>query len=179
MEYQSEGLYIRRIQGARTFTNIILATFLSIGSLGFFITGIASYGNDASNGLTFFPQGLVMSFYGISGLFIGGYLWWTVLFNIGAGYNEIDSHKGILMLFRWGFPGCNRKVRICCLIRDIEGIILNTGKQISTGPTISLQLQNRMTLPLFSRLEAWTVQDMEKEAAQLAQLLQVPLESET
>lgn len=39
--------------------------------------------------ILFFPQGLVMCFYGVLGLFLSFYLWFTIFLNIGAGFNEI------------------------------------------------------------------------------------------
>ncbi|KAH0860244.1 hypothetical protein HID58_088505 [Brassica napus] len=35
---------------------------------------------------SYFPQGIVMSFYGIAGLFISFYLLCTILWNVGSGF---------------------------------------------------------------------------------------------
>jgi hypothetical protein len=51
-----------------------------------------------------------MCFYGIAGLFISSYLWCTILFDVGSGYNKFDKIKGIVCLFRWGFPKKNRRI---------------------------------------------------------------------
>ncbi|KAH0851503.1 hypothetical protein HID58_094694 [Brassica napus] len=59
-----------------------------MSSLGFLLVGTSSYlGKNfislvASQEILFFPQGIVMSFYGIAGLFISCYLWCTILWNV-------------------------------------------------------------------------------------------------
>ncbi|KAI3666167.1 hypothetical protein L1987_88426 [Smallanthus sonchifolius] len=61
----------------------------SFGSLGFLLVGTSSYlGRNLislfpSQQIVFFPQGIVMSFYGIAGLFISSYLWCTISWNQG------------------------------------------------------------------------------------------------
>ena len=181
----AEGFYVKRVQGAKNWSNIFWALFLFFGSLAFLYTGVMSYiGKDIAFGylqssiLTFIPQGLVMCFYGIAGLFVGSYLGWAILFNVGAGYNEVDCKEGILILFRWGFPGRNRKIRVRCLIRDIERIIIYSQNRFGARATITLELQNGLQIPFYSNIESWTVKKIEEEAAQLAQWLQVPLDPE-
>lgn len=183
MKQESKNFYINGIQGARNWSNIFLATLLSLGSLGFLGTGIISYLKDNNldstnfNTLPFIPQGLVMCFYGIAGIFMGGYLWWTIFFNVGSGYNEIDLDQGMIILFRWGFPGNNRKIRVRCLIRDIESIKITSQSALGKLDTIALCIQGTTELPFDSRLNAGNTNIIEQEAARLAQYLQVPLET--
>ncbi|KAJ1682382.1 hypothetical protein LUZ63_022396 [Rhynchospora breviuscula] len=47
----------------------------------------------------FFSQGIVMSFYGIAGLFMSSYLWCTIFWNVGSGYDQFDRKKGIVCIF--------------------------------------------------------------------------------
>jgi len=169
-------LNIKKIVGARTWSNTIWAIILGTASLGFINTGLTSYNGEGN--LSFIPQGLIMCFYGLGGLFIGGYLGWTIIFNVGAGYNEFDWQRGTLTVFRWGFPGQNRKLRLRCLMRDIKGIRVTHNTNIGGSRGISIQLQGQISLPLASSLPPWTAIDLEREAAQLSQMLQVPLDSE-
>jgi hypothetical protein len=183
MKQQSKNFYINSIQGARNWSNILLAIFLSLGSLGFLGIGIISYLKAHNldsmnlNTLPFIPQGVVMCFYGIAGIFMGGYLWWTVFFNVGSGYNEIDLDQGMILLFRWGFPGKNRKIRVRCLIRDIESIRITSQSALGRLDTIALCIQGATELPFDSIFNAGNTDIIEQEAAQLAQYLQVPLET--
>nr|DAD34580.1 TPA_asm: hypothetical protein HUJ06_005220 [Nelumbo nucifera] len=63
-----------------------------------------------------------MSFYGIAGLFISSYLWCTILWSVGSGYDRFDRKEGIMCIFRRGFPGKNRRIILRFLMRDIQSI---------------------------------------------------------
>ena len=79
-----------------------------IGGLGFFITGLSSFSKTSVlpfvqfQTITFFPQGLVMSFYGVLGVLFSSYLWFTIICNIGSGFNEINKKERMVRVFRWG-----------------------------------------------------------------------------
>ncbi|KAL4191207.1 hypothetical protein AMTRI_Chr07g28630 [Amborella trichopoda] len=90
------------ITGSRKTSNLCWASILFLGSPGFLLVGTSSY------------LGIVMCFYGITGLFIGSYLWCTILWNVGSGYDILDRKEGIECLFRWGFPRRNhiRSIRM-------------------------------------------------------------------
>lgn len=186
MNNQSDLIYTNMVTGSRTAINVFWACLLLIGTSGFLLTGIASYlGEDvlklvnlSSNVIDFIPQGLVMSFYGTSGFFLSTYLWLTILFNVGSGYNEFDNKLGIISIFRWGFPGKNRKIRVRCLIKDVEAVCIDTNIGFVIKPILSLRLQGQQNLPLNSIVESFSSQDIEKQGAKLAQFLQVPLESQ-
>ena len=185
MSTKSEFVYTSIVIGSRTIANMCWACLLLLGTSGFLITGITSYlgqeililGNIPYNVVGFIPQGLVMSFYGTAGFFLSTYLWWTILFNVGSGYNEFDNQSGIISIFRWGFPGENRKIRVRCLMRDVEAVCIDTNIGLIIKPIISLRLQGKQNLPLNSIVESFSSKDIENQAAQLAQFLQVPLES--
>lgn len=186
MNNQSDVIYTNMVKGSRTTVNVFWACLLLTGTSGFLLTGITSYlGQDvlkiiniSSNIIEFIPQGLVMSFYGTAGFFFSAYLWLTIFFNVGSGYNEFDSKLGIISIFRWGFPGKNRKIRIRCLIKDVEAVCIDTNIGFVIKPILSLRLQGQQNLPLNSIVESFSSQDIEKQGAKLAQFLQVPLESQ-
>ena len=69
------------IVGSRRISNVSWAIIVSLGGLGFFLTGLSSYFNvnllifsDSSN-ITFLPQGIVLLFYGTVGSILGIFLW--------------------------------------------------------------------------------------------------------
>ncbi|KAF5802776.1 putative photosystem I Ycf4, assembly [Helianthus annuus] len=110
----------RTYKGGSKTSNFCWAIILFLGSLGFLLVGTSSYlGRNLislfpSQEIVFFPQGIVMSFYGIASLFISSYLWCTISWNVGSGYDRFDIKDGIVCIFRWGFPGKNRRV---CFIK--------------------------------------------------------------
>jgi hypothetical protein len=43
-----------------------------------------------------------MSFYGVAGSLLATYLWLTINWDVGAGYNEFNKEEGIMRIFRYG-----------------------------------------------------------------------------
>ena len=83
--------------GSRRLNNIFWAVAVSLGGLGFFLTGLSSYFNknvvsfiEASN-IAFIPQGILMMFYGTLAILIGTFLLAFVIWDIGSGYNEYNK----------------------------------------------------------------------------------------
>jgi len=105
MNHESDWLRIEFIIGSRRISNFCWAFVLLLGALGFSFVGISSYfGKDfipflSSQEILFIPQGVVMSFYGIAGLFLSFYLWCTILWNVGSGYNQFDKKKKVFIYF--------------------------------------------------------------------------------
>ena len=105
MDHESECLWVEPIIGSRRISNFCWAFILLLGAFGFFSVGISSYfGKDlipflSSQQIIFVPQGVVMCFYGIAGLFLSCYLWCTILWNVGGGYNKFDKKKKLFLCF--------------------------------------------------------------------------------
>ena len=250
---------IRRyiVVGSRRFSNYWWASVILLGGFGFLLTGISSYLNFNllpfinEKNILFFPQGLVMCFYGILGLIFSCYLWLTIFWGVGGGFNEFNKRQGIVRIFRWGFPGKNRRIDLAYDIKDIEAIrveikeglnprrilyirvkgkttvsnvtsntdisvrdgnkgsvnsdvketmlmkenekllpasnekklsinpvdtSLMKGKKNVVGITKNFSLQNKRDIPLTRIGQPTTLEDIEKQAAELAKFLQVSLE---
>nr|YP_009258365.1 hypothetical chloroplast RF4 [Spirogyra maxima]ANI25335.1 hypothetical chloroplast RF4 [Spirogyra maxima] len=181
MHIQSESIWIESVIGSRKISNIIWALLLLIGATGFLLTGISSYLNKQiiplfPQTIVFAPQGLIMSFYGIAGLFLSGYLWCIIFWNVGSGYNELDREKGMISIFRWGFPGTNRRIRIRFLLGDIQAVHLVISEGFRARSIISFRLKDQQYIPLIQIQESSTLQEIEERAAKLAQFLSLPIE---
>jgi hypothetical protein len=182
MSWQLKHIWIELRAGSRTTSNICWAGILFLGSLGFFLVGLSSYlgGNwislFPSQQIIFFPQGIVMSFYGIAGLFISSYLWCTISWNIGSGYDRFDRKDGIVSLFRWGFPGKNRRILLRFFIKDIKSIKIEVKEGIYPRHVLYIEIRGQGAFPLTRTNENLTPREMEKKAAELAYFLHVPIE---
>ena len=182
MSWRSESLWIEFITGSRKTSNFCWAFILFLGSLGFLLVGTSSYlGKNfislvASQEILFFPQGIVMSFYGIAGLFISCYLWCTISWNVGSGYDLFDKKEGIVCIFRWGFPGKNRRISLRFLINDIQSIRIELKEGISPRRVLYLEIRGQGAVPLTRTDENLTPREMEQKAAELAYFLRVPIE---
>nr|WLS54011.1 photosystem I assembly protein Ycf4 [[Polygonum] chinense var. paradoxum] len=182
MNWQSERIRIELIRGSRKTSNFCWAFILFLGSLGFLLVGTSSYlGRNLislfpSQQIIFFPQGIVMFFYGIAGLFISSYLWCTISWNVGSGYDLFDKKEGIVCLFRWGFPGKNRRIFLRFLINDIQSIRIELKEGLSPRRVLYLEIRGRGAVPLTRTDENLTPREMEQKAAELAYFLCVPIE---
>ncbi|KAB2074847.1 hypothetical protein ES319_A07G178900v1, partial [Gossypium barbadense] len=158
MSWRSESIWIEFIVGSRKTSNFCWAFILFFGSLGFLLVGTSSY-------LVFLPQGIVMSFYGITGLFISSYLWCTIFWN-----------EGIVCIFRWGFPGKNRRIFLRFLMKDIQSIRIEVKEGIYARRVLYMEIKGQGAVPLTRTDENLTPREIEQKAAELAYFLRVPIE---
>ena len=181
---------IRRymIIGERRISNYWWAIFISLGSLGFLSTGINSYFSTVGAAATiseietgvqvipFFPQGLLMSFYGSLGFLLSLYWWFLIFWNVGGGFNEFNKKDGLIRIFRWGYPGKTRKIDLTYSLKDVEAIKVELKQGLDPQRTIYLRLKGNREIPLTGIGQPLTLKDIEKQASELANFLQVSLE---
>ena len=174
---------IRRytVIGSRRLSNYIWAFFIFLGSIGFLITGLSSYFNKDfffifnSKNIVFFPQGLIMCFYGFLGLIFSIYLWLTILWSIGGGFNEFNKLDGNIRIFRWGYPGKNRCLILNYPIDQVESIKIELKQGLNPKRMIYLQIRGKKDIPLTRVGQPLTLEEIERQAAELAKFLQVSL----
>ena len=131
-----------------------------------------------NSSISFFPQGLLMCFYGSLGLLLSLYWWFLIFWNVGGGFNEFNKKEGFIRIFRWGYPGQNRKIDLYYTIKDVESIRveLKQGGLADSQRTIYLKLKGKREIPLTGIGEPLTIQEIETQASELANFLQVSLE---
>jgi hypothetical protein len=170
------------VLGARRFSNFWWATVVSVGAGGFLLASISSYTHlnllpfaDPTQ-LIFVPQGLVMGLYGAAGILLATYLWVTVALDLGGGYNEFDKQSGQAKLFRWGFPGKNRKIEVDCKLSDVQAVKVTLREGVNPRRSLYLKVKGMRDLPLTRVGQPLTLAELENQAAELARFLGVPLE---
>lgn len=197
--------FIRRyfIIGERRLSNYWWATVICIGSFGFFFTGISSYlltllsPNGDTTGdspfffsffrnnfflfqgakdINFFPQGLLMCFYGSLGFLLSIYWWFLIFWNVGGGFNEFNKKENFIRIFRWGYPGKNRKIDLYYTLKDVESIRVEIQQGFDSQRTIYLKLKGNREIPITGIGQPLTLKEIEKQASELANFLQVSLE---
>jgi hypothetical protein len=182
MNWRSKQLWFELITGARKLSNFFWALTVFLGSLGFLLVGTSSYlGKNLipfvpSQQIPFFPQGIVMSFYGIAGLFISSYLWCTISWNVGSGYDRFDRKEGIVCIFRWGFPGKNRRIFLRFCIKDIQSVRIRVKEGPYARHVLYIDIRGRGVLLLTRTDENLTPREIEQKAVELAYFLRVPIE---
>jgi len=171
-----------QVSGARRLSNYIWGILLTLGGFGFLLTGLSSYFRIQflpfmnTSSLQFFPQGLVMCFYGVLGILLGFYIGLLVLWNLGEGFNEFNFETGQIKIFRWGFPGRNRRIDLQYPIEDAQSIRVEIQEGFNPKRVIYLRLRGNREIPLTRAGQPISIQELENQAAELAKLLQVSLE---
>nr|YP_009667743.1 photosystem I assembly protein Ycf4 [Schistochila macrodonta]QCW58518.1 photosystem I assembly protein Ycf4 [Schistochila macrodonta] len=182
MNSQVEDIRVDFVTGSRRISNFCWAFILLLGASGFSFVGFSSYLRKdlipflSAEQILFIPQGLVMFFYGIAGSFISLYLWCTILWNIGSGYNRFDKRKGVFSLFRWGFPGKNRRILIQFSIGDIQAIRMEVQEGVLSRRIIYIKMKGQQDVPLTRIEEYLTLEEMETKAAESARFLKISIE---
>jgi len=170
------------VPGARRIGNYIWGSVMCLGGIGFLITGLSSYFEIpffsllTSPTIQFFPQGLVMCFYGVLGLILGTYIWLIIVWNLGEGFNEFNRQTGYIRIFRWGFPGKNRRIDLQYPIQEVQSIRVEIQEGINPKRIIYLKLRGNREIPLTRAGQPLSIQQIETQAAELAKFLQVSLE---
>ncbi len=117
-----------------------------------------------------------MGLYGIAGLLLALYLWLVSLWDVGGGYNEFNRETGKIKIFRWGFPGKNRKIEIDCTMQDIQSVRVELKEGLNPRRALYLRAKGRRDIPLTRVGQPLPLKDLEIQAAQLARFIGVPLE---
>lgn len=171
-----------QVPGARRLSNYVWGSILVLGGIGFLTTGLSSYFQfqilpfvDPAK-IQFFPQGLIMCFYGTLGCILGLYIWLIILWNLGEGFNEFNLQNRQIRIFRWGFPGKNRKIDLQYPIQDVQSIRVEIQEGINPKRVIYLKLKGNREIPLTRAGQPVSIQEIETQAAEIAKLLQVSLE---
>jgi hypothetical protein len=180
---QRENLVIRQpILGSRRFSNYWWAIIVSVGATGFFLAALSSYTKvnllpvgDATQ-LIFIPQGVAMGFYGLAGLLLALYLWLVILLDVGGGYNEFSKETGMVKIFRWGFPGKNRRIEFSCRLQDVQSIRVDLKEGLNPKRALYLRAKDRRDIPLTRVGQPLSLSELENQGAELARFLAVPLE---
>lgn len=82
-----------------------------------------------------------MCFYGCLGCLFGFYLWCTILWKVGDGFNEFNQNKGLVRIFRWGLPGKNRRIDFQYQMDEIEGVRVELKEGVNPRRIISLKMK--------------------------------------
>jgi hypothetical protein len=130
----------------------------------------------SANNIHFFPQGLLMCFYGSLGFLLSIYWWFLIFWNVGGGFNEFNKKENFIRIFRWGYPGKNRKIDLYYTLKDVESIRVEIQQGFDSQRTIYLKLKGNREIPITGIGQPLTLKEIEKQASELANFLQVSLE---
>nr|YP_009244279.1 photosystem I assembly protein Ycf4 [Gelidium vagum]AMK96521.1 photosystem I assembly protein Ycf4 [Gelidium vagum] len=176
------NIKIDKILGSRRISNYWWATIILLGGLGFFLAGLSSYLKTellpftTSMNLLFIPQGIIMTFYGTVAILISIFLWLTIVWNVGSGYNEFNNEKGLITIFRLGFPGKNRVLKLQYSIQEIQSVRVIIQDGLTPKREIYLKTKDQREIPLTRVGQPLLLSEIEEQATSLAKFLGVVLE---
>tara|TARA_B100000482_G_C12542135_1_gene272700 strand:+ start:356 stop:919 length:564 start_codon:yes stop_codon:yes gene_type:complete len=181
---EQQSLIRSYIEGSRQASNIFWALAISAGGLGFFTSGLSSFFkinllifSDSTN-LSFIPQGIVLIFYGTIGITLGIFLWLTIWWDIGFGYNEFSKEKQKVILYRKGFPGKNRELCLKFDFNELKSIKMFIRDGLNPKRQLFLCLNDSREIPLTGSDKPTALTKIETEALNLAKYLNIYLETD-
>lgn len=168
--------------GARRPSNYFWAVIAMMGGVGFLLAGLSSYFqvnllivSDPAD-LQFIPQGIALTFYGVAGSLVSLYLWLVILWDVGGGYNEFNKNTNKVKIFRWGYPGKNRRIEVENNLDDIQAVKAEIKEGLNPKRSLYLRVKGRRNIPLTRVGEPLSLSELENRGAELARFLAVPLE---
>jgi len=179
----NELIVRENIVGARNFRSILIMIILFFAGLGFFLAGLSSYFHinflriTDTEEIAFIPQGIAMLFYGTGAIGLALYLFLTILWNIGSGYNEFSKLENIVRIIRLGFPGKNQTIFLSYEFKNIKNLKFLVKQGLNPRCNILLVLKDKREIPLFPAQTLMNPSETEKKAIQLSNFLNVPLEN--
>lgn len=178
----SSPLLRQTILGSRRPSNYFWAVVILIGGIGFFLSSLSSYLkinllplSDPTQ-LVFIPQGIAMGFYGVAALLLSTYLWLVILWDVGGGYNEFDQKSRKATIYRQGFPGEDREVKLVYDFDQIQAIRIEIKEGLNPKRVLYLKVRGKGDIPLTRVGQPIALADLENQGAELARFLRVPLE---
>jgi hypothetical protein len=131
-----------------------------------------------SSGISFIPQGIVLLFYGTVGVTLGMFLILTIFWNVGSGYNEYDRNLQQVVVYRKGFPGKNRELKLNFNFDEIKSIKMRIEEGLNPKRQLLLCLTDKREIPLVGIDQPAALNKIENEAITIAKHLNVFLETE-
>ena len=172
-----------KIPGARKVSNYLLLTIMLAGGIGFFIVGFFSYckvgGNIAlfshwpNSDIRFIPQGVTMIFYGTMALCLSIYIYFSIYYDVGGGYNEFNLINKKVVVFRKGFPGKNRLIRFVFPITYLKSVKVIARDGINPQYEVSLYTKNQSKIPIS---QVFKLSKLEAQASEIATFLGLAVE---
>jgi hypothetical protein len=185
MNYVEQNSIIKSdFAGSRRLNNIFWAVVVSLGGLGFFLTGLSSFFKTNlliftdSTSISFIPQGIVLVFYGTVGLILGIFLGLTAWWNVGSGYNDYNRNSQEVLIYRKGFPGKNRELILKFAFGEIKSVKMKIKEGLNPTRQILLCLVDNREIPLIGIEQPKALNQIEDEAITIAKHLNVFLETE-
>jgi hypothetical protein len=163
----------------------MLSLLITIGGLCFLIVGITTFIKQNFETpyqvLPFFPQGMVLIFYGTIGTLLGIFQGLTMWWNIGWGFCELDNVSKEVCIYRQGYPGKNEEIRLIFSFKDLNCLKVRTGSGDDSNPFNSqkqllLCLNDGREIPLLTELiKGISFKEFDYQTMVISRYLKIPI----
>lgn len=169
------------ILGARQFGNYAFMSLLFIGGLGFLFAGVITYitAPNYVQEISYLPQGILLTFYGTLAISLGVFIYFTLYWNVGSGFNELNKVDQLIRIQRNGYPGKSQKVLLTYEVSDVKKLEIKIVEGINPKQIIYLGMKNEREIPLIFTDQLPSLTKIEQRATLLSNFLKVPLEIKT
>jgi hypothetical protein len=165
-------------------SNYFFFRTLFFGGTFFFLIGIPNFRKNLlfeATEIKFFPQGIVICFYGRLAFSLSLYRILRRVFSVGRGFNEYNKRKEKVYILRWNFPNKVRRVELSYVFSELLSLEIESQKQLLNPIELNLYLllkdQRKIVLirPVIENINS--LKKIERFSASLAKFLQVPLKN--
>ncbi|BAC88020.1 photosystem I assembly protein Ycf4 [Gloeobacter violaceus] len=180
--YQTDKVLRFEVPGSRRPSTYFFALVLTLGGLGFLFAGLSPFVEtnllpfSDTRGLTRFPQGVTMIFYGALATLFSLYYWLVLALDVGSGYNEFDKQNKKVTLFRRGFPGKNRIIEIVHPLENILGLKVQIKEGLNPRRAYFLKLKGARDLRLSPVGQPQPLAAVEDQVSAIARFLNIGVE---
>jgi len=102
----------------------------------------------------------------------------TIFWNVGSGYNEYDRNLQQVVVYRKGFPGKNRELKLNFNFDEIKSIKMRIEEGLNPKRQLLLCLTDKREIPLVGIDQPAALNKIENDAITIAKHLNVFLETE-
>jgi hypothetical protein len=152
------------IIGSRRWSNMISCAILVTAGSGFWFNGMQS---------ELALQGAIMCFYGSVAVTLSVYLFLTIWWDVGGGYNEYDTENKSITIWRRGFG--NKTIFLKYTRDQMQALKVVVKDGLNPKREIYLCTTTGAQIPLTAVGEPMPLAELEQKATQLAQWLNLSL----
>jgi len=109
---------------------------------------------------------------------LGTFLWLTIWWDVGFGYNEYSKENKEVILFRKTFPGSKGDLLLKFSFTQLKSIKMLLKEGLNPRRQLFLCLKDERQIPLTGVDQTFALNEIEAQALNLAKYLNVYLETE-
>nr|AEJ72985.1 hypothetical chloroplast RF4 [Karlodinium veneficum] len=163
----------------------MLSLFIIIGGLCFLTVGVITFikqnFEDSYQIIPFFPQGMILIFYGTIGILLGIFQNLTMWWNIGWGFYELDNVSKEIFIYRQSYPGKNEEIYLTFFFKDLNYlkvlIVLREDlTPVNSQKQLLLYLKDNRKIPILTEfVKKISFKEFDYQTVVISRYLKIPI----